>query len=124
MGSQYNIGTEWAFFMVFIIGELIVNNTWYPWLKRTIDPSIQADEEKSPKWAGLHPSVFKGVMERGVITICLLSNIPTVLVVFGTIKLGTRLSENKEMKNDYFLIGNLSTILLAVLYCNLVLRIL
>lgn len=78
---------------------------------------------KNPKWAGLYPTVFKEVLERGVITIWLLSGISSLLVVFGTIKLGTRLSDNKEMKNDYFLIGNLSTILLAVIYSNLILRI-
>jgi hypothetical protein len=120
MGYSYSLGYTFAFLLVFVVGEIIVNKTWYPWLKKTIDPTIDETEKTNVKWVGLPASVFKGLIERGVLTICLLSNIPTILIVFGTLKLGTRLSENKEMKNDYFLIGNLSTILLAVLYFNLV----
>ena len=71
---------------------------------------------------GLPPSVFKGVLERLMITISLLAGIPSILIVFGTLKLGTRLSENKEMKNDYFLVGNLSTILFSVVYVLLIIE--
>jgi hypothetical protein len=123
MGYSNSMGYTLAFLLVFIVGEIIVNKTWYPWLKKTIDPTIDEMEKTNVKWVGLPASVFKGVIERGVLAICLLSNIPTILVVFGTLKLGTRLSENKDMKNDYFLVGNLSTILLAVLYSILTAKI-
>ncbi len=61
-------------------------------------------------------STFKGVMERLIISVFLISNFPPILIVFGTLKLGTRISEHKEIKNDYFLIGNLSSILVALIY--------
>ena len=43
--------------------------------------------------------------------------IPTIIVFFGAIKLGTRFKENNEtiISNDYFLIGNSISATIALL---------
>jgi hypothetical protein len=63
-------------------------------------------------------SIAKGILERAVLYIGLLYGFPHILVAFGALKLGTRLHEDRESKisNNYFLIGNLISMLLAMLY--------
>lgn len=113
-----------VFFSIFIIGELVFNFTWFKYLKNYFEKSVITQEDatknennyKDKKFLFLNLSTFKGVLERFIISIFLISNFPPILIVFGTLKLGTRISEHKEIKNDYFLIGNLSSILIALLY--------
>lgn len=59
---------------------------------------------------------FKGFLERLVLFAGLLSQNSTVLVMFGALKLGTRLhdEDNKTVSNNYFLIGNLLSALIAI----------
>lgn len=59
---------------------------------------------------------FKGILERLVIFIGLTSDYSTVLVMFGALKLGTRLHDegNKNISNNYFLIGNFVSVLIAI----------
>ncbi|RXK47650.1 hypothetical protein [Aquirufa rosea] len=62
-------------------------------------------------------ATFKGILERFIISICLLNNILPILTVFGALKIGTRLSSKDNIiANDYFLIGNLCSILISVTY--------
>lgn len=66
---------------------------------------------------------LKGVLERLVLFVGLLNGYSTVLVVFGALKLGTRLHEdeqNKGLSNNYFLIGNLLSLLLAMVDASVV----
>ena len=113
-----------AFIIIFILGEFLFNFTWFAYLRNYFDKSVTAQEKEiknennniDKKFLFLNISTFKGVMERFIISIFLISNFPPILIVFGTLKLGTRFSEHKEIKNDYFLIGNLSSILIAIFY--------
>jgi hypothetical protein len=59
---------------------------------------------------------FKGVLERLVIFVGLTSGHSTVLVMFGALKLGTRLHDEgeKNVSNNYFLIGNFLSALIAI----------
>lgn len=110
------------FICIIIIGELVFNLTWYKYLKRYFnfdESSEKVEASASPKsksFLFLQLSVFKGVMERFVITIGLIMGFTPILIVFGTIKLGTRFKDNQDVKNDYFLIGNLSSIIISILY--------
>jgi len=63
-------------------------------------------------------SVVKGTLERVVLFVGLLHGFPQILIAFGALKIGTRLHEDKatEISNSYFLVGNLLSILLAMLY--------
>lgn len=61
-------------------------------------------------------AIFRGILERLVLFVGLLNNYASVLIVFGALKIGTRLHEDNKcpITNDYFLIGNLLTILIAM----------
>ncbi len=89
----------------FIAGELIALLVFY---------FIRTKYEKRDTKAGI--SIAKGMLERFAILLGLAALIPTIIIFFGAVKLGTRLKEQQESKisNDYFLIGNVSSIIIAV----------
>jgi hypothetical protein len=62
-------------------------------------------------------SFFKGMLERFMLLLGFVFLIPTIIVFFGAIKLGTRFKENSEtiISNDYFLIGNTISATIALL---------
>lgn len=68
--------------------------------------------------------VFKGVLERLMLSIGLAHGIPTVVIVFGALKVATKLSltsadtkpEHVASHNDYFIIGNVLSILFGIIY--------
>jgi hypothetical protein len=63
-------------------------------------------------------SAIKGILERMTILIGLLAEYSTILPAFAALKLGTRLADDSKTRisNTYFLTGNLSSILLAIVY--------
>ena len=67
-------------------------------------------------------SIAKGILERAVLVTGLLFGFPQILIAFGALKLGTRFSTEQESRisNDYFLVGNLISILLALVYTIIV----
>jgi hypothetical protein len=76
-------------------------------------------EKYHPAERHLNESIFKGMLERLLILFGLINDIPTVLIFFGAIKLGTRLKpdtgeQNEKTHHDYFLIGNITSVLLAL----------
>lgn len=95
--------------IIFIIGEL-VSVFIFALLKRAFNLPKTSPARKA--------SVVKGILERAVLYIGLLHGFPQILIAFGALKIGTRLHEDKKTKisNDYFLVGNLVSILLAMLY--------
>lgn len=102
-----------VFLSVFIVGELIVNNTLFAYIKSYFKFKSQ-DENK---FLFFNISVFKGVLERFVLFLALSMDLSQILIVFGAIKIGTRINPNQDrIKNDYFLIGNFFTILVSILY--------
>lgn len=103
-----------CFITIFGVGELLVNPTLFAFLRRHF---LQLpDQEMPPKLLGLPVSVFKGSLERFTLFLALVLPLYFLLTVFGTIKIGTRLEKNNKVQNDYFIIGNLFTILIAMLY--------
>ena len=95
--------------IIFVIGELI-SLLIFAILKRAMKLSKTSPARKA--------SVVKGILERAVLYIGLLYGFPQILIAFGALKIGTRLHEDKQSKisNNYFLVGNLLSILLAMLY--------
>jgi|SRR6218665_465352 len=65
-------------------------------------------------------SIMKGVIERIFLTICLLNDYPHALTFFSALKLATRLKHNdstaEDKFNDYYLLGNLASVIIAVAY--------
>lgn len=115
-----------TFILIFALGEFIVNKLWFTRLKRRFvrDELNPVSEEEGrgqvdevSKLCGIDISIFKGVMERFIIAFCLAISLPQILVVFGALKIGTRLKDSDDkVKSDYFLIGNLSSIIISVFY--------
>jgi hypothetical protein len=62
-------------------------------------------------------SILKGLIERLMLLLGFVAAIPTVIVFFGAIKLGTRLKESNDspISNDYFLIGNILSAIIVLL---------
>jgi len=95
--------------VIFVIGEL-VGLVIFAAVKGAIGPPKTSPARKA--------SVVKGILERAVLFTGLLHGFPQILIAFGALKLGTGLYEDKEsdISNSYFLVGNLMSILLAMLY--------
>lgn len=62
-------------------------------------------------------AIGKGLLERGVLLLGLCSGQQSVITFFGAIKLGTRLKDANQdrISNDYFLIGNIASVGIALL---------
>lgn len=112
------------FIAICIIGEILINITWFNYLKRkfTIEDSnsksINKETQNYPNTIlRLNISTFKGIMERFIMATCLAIGVTPILIVFGALKIGTRLKDpDNKIQNDYFLIGNLSSIFISVIY--------
>lgn len=109
---------------IFIPGELVFNLTWFRYLKSYFQFQelkkngvvINEENDTPVKFLKFNLSTFKGFLERLTISIGLILGLASILIVFGAIKLGTRFKDDQDIKNDYFLIGNFSSILIAILY--------
>ncbi|MEO9484676.1 MAG: hypothetical protein ABJG47_14555 [Ekhidna sp.] len=61
-------------------------------------------------------SVLRGALERGFLYIILLVNLPQGMAFFGALKIATRLKDDDKISNDYFLTGNLVSVLIVIGY--------
>jgi hypothetical protein len=104
------------FILIFAIGETLLNFTFFPYLKKYFDIESKSGGESEKSFLGINVSIFKGLLERFLIYFALCINITQILIVYGAIKIGTRFEKNDKIKNDYFLIGNFSSILFAIVY--------
>jgi len=62
--------------------------------------------------------ICKGMLERIVLLTGLIQNLPQIIIAFGALKIGTRLhseSNTQTPTNEFFLIGNLLSILIALI---------
>ncbi|MEI6408950.1 MAG: hypothetical protein WCR52_06190 [Bacteroidota bacterium] len=67
-------------------------------------------------------SIFKGIIERAFLVIALVHDFPHALTFFSALKLGTRLKHkdldnaSENAFNDFYLIGNLVSVAVAIGY--------
>ncbi len=63
-------------------------------------------------------AISKGILERLVLFTGLQNGFPQIIIAFGAFKLGTRLHDESGpgISNNYFLIGNLLSLLFSMLY--------
>jgi hypothetical protein len=61
-------------------------------------------------------SVIKGIVERMFLFFALIHDLPHVLTLLGALKIATRIKDENKISNDYFLVGNLVSISLAIAY--------
>jgi len=69
-------------------------------------------------------SIVKGVIERAFLFVTLVNGYPHALTFFSAVKLATRLKheesgEDRDRFNDYYLIGNLISVLAAIGYVGI-----
>jgi hypothetical protein len=55
------------FILIFVIGEIIINITFFNYLKKYFKVNQNSGEELSVKFLGLDISLFKGLLERFVL---------------------------------------------------------
>lgn len=70
-----------------------------------------------------HISIIKGVTERVFLSLALAYNYHHSLTLFSAIKLATRLQQKEDDNNkfnDFFLIGNLFSVGIAIIYAELI----
>lgn len=66
-------------------------------------------------------SVLKGVLERAFILGALHYNMPSALTLLGALKIATKIKDHDDkVSNDFFLIGNLISILFGMAYYVLI----
>jgi len=61
-------------------------------------------------------SVLKGLIERAFVLITLWFNLTSALTLLGALKIATRIKDEDKISNDFFLLGNLISVLFGVLY--------
>ncbi|MBO6792257.1 MAG: hypothetical protein JJ895_00010 [Balneolaceae bacterium] len=62
-------------------------------------------------------AVLKGIMERLLLILGLMNGYPHVITAFAALKIGTRINDKEhKISNDYFLIGNLISLLAALAF--------
>jgi len=99
--------TELRLFLLTILIVELMGVLMFAWLRKRMQPN------GSFSWF----SLVKGILERWILLLGLHLGHDTVLVLFGALKLGTRISQQKDerVSNDYFLVGNLLSVLMVFL---------
>ena len=65
-------------------------------------------------------SVLKGIFERFFVSYSLFLGYPQILTLFAALKIATRIKDESKISNDYYFIGNLISISLAIIYTELI----
>jgi len=65
-------------------------------------------------------SVMKGMAERAFIAFALLNQLPHALTVFAALKIATRIKDDSKISNDFYLLGNLLSIVMAIIHTHLI----
>ncbi len=88
---------------IFAVGELIALIIFY-----LITKMFKRDLTLS--------SILRGGLERAFVFIVLLMEMPAGIAFFGALKIATRLKDDDKISNDYFLVGNLVSVLIVIGY--------
>ncbi len=115
-----------GFALIFGLGEILALPV-FGWLRRHFLPT-----HVDSKLLDVPPAVviqkqsktemLKGILERFVVAFGLVIELPGILTVFAALKLANRLSHESDTDDDminYFLVGNLITVLFCLSYYKL-----
>jgi hypothetical protein len=102
------------FLLVIFVGEIIFHLVFY--IVRRVFGLVSTGNTAR--------EVFKGVLERLMISIGLAHGIITIIIAFGALKVATKLSlsasdqepDQVQTHNDYFLVGNVMSLIFAMAY--------
>ena len=98
--------------LIFVFAELIANYTIFKYIKK----KFVEQQAENKRFLKFNLSTFKGILERFVLLVALVMNLPQALIVFGTLKIGSRFDRNQKVQNDYFIVGNFTSLLLSIMY--------
>ena len=98
--------------IVYLFIEIVSNFTIFPLLNKGYGMKKHEGEIMNPR--------IKGVIERLCLVIGMSIAVPHVLVAYGALKIGTKLggqprNTSDKTKTEYYLIGNLISIIIAFL---------
>ena len=107
--------------IVFIAGEILGLLVFF-FIKKKYEWKRQNEVSEIKKVRVFDIQTFKGTLERLVIVTGLICGFIHVITAFSALKLGTRLIGEQEshISNDYFLIGNLTSLLLAMIDASVI----
>lgn len=102
------MATEIKFIGFYLVSEVLA----YFIFKLVRKKYLKSYGSKRPMW--------NGIIERLFIYLCLISGVYHGLTLFGALKIGTRIkADENKISNDYFLIGNMISVGLALLTVQL-----
>jgi hypothetical protein len=102
------VSTIWTFVAIVASGEILVHFLLY-----VISHSIGKPNRDKINFT----SILKGLLERAFIFTVLVEGLASALTVLGALKIATRIKdEESKVSNDFFLIGNLLSILFGIGY--------
>jgi uncharacterized membrane protein len=91
-----------------ILGELLIHVLFFSLSKFF-------GKDKKDKINGI--SIFKGVLERTFILVSFYFNMTSALTLLGALKIATRIKDTEDkISNDFFLVGNLISVLFGIGY--------
>jgi len=105
---------------IFLAAEALSHLIFFPIIKKLFYPNPLITKAEQIPTIDFRDAI-KGIIERLVLVLALVKGLPQVLILFGAMKLGTRLTTGTESEswNDYFLIGNLYSVSLAIVYATI-----
>lgn len=98
------------FLIIFVTGELL---SWlvFKTMNRTMMP-VDGKPVINP--------IIKGIIERLTLYVGMIHGFPQIIIAFGAFKIATRLHDHDKddarISNDYFLVGNLISLLFVMFY--------
>jgi hypothetical protein len=107
--------TSFLSWVLLVFGiELLANVILFPVIARA---SKVAKGSRANKWFCSWRDFWKGELERSMLMLGLWVGVPQVFILFGALKIGSHIKDDKsEVPNDYFLIGNVTSVLLCLIY--------
>ena len=102
--------------LIYILGEVLAHFVIFPEILKHLTKGENNDS--SPKEVDRGGNAqLKGHLERGMLFLGFISGFPQVVIAFGALKIGTYFARGEEkIDKDYYLIGNVVSITIALVY--------
>ena len=100
--------------LIIVVCELLAAVIFYLLARWNAQPA-ESGKSSRLSWRGL----FKGWVERAILVYALVSGYPQALTFFAALKIATRIKDENRISNDFYLIGNILSVCLAILYSQL-----
>jgi hypothetical protein len=104
---------------VYVLGELFSHHVLFRLLnQRFLNRKNNQSDPAGTEVEFESKAQLKGHFERGMLALGLAAGFPQILIAFGALKVGTFFKDGNESKisSDYYLIGNVVSISIAIVY--------